>query len=455
MSRPAFKHELASVLHFFNWLCTTIHKLAELRDKFSKAIKLGIKQSKLKRLRIPIGWTDELNDNWERFKKEILKAMKRNLYHYNHELRLSIFTDASDGYWSGFLIQTEVKEDSKQINYRRHLPVILLSGSFMGGQIKWHISQKEIYPILILLKHANNIILGNLTPVKAYTEHRNLIYLIRPNCNKKRSYIGRMSHWESIFQDSNIIFEHIRDEYNILADIISRWGTQNQCDKSGQKESKWKRLADDEIFREQKKLEPELRELKRNESLITISANVYSVRSLLGDEKIVHASRLWWYEGPSYKPAPEAISHFRLDYGVLEVDEIKDIKLTSEGYFLLVSWLGFKRHEDTLEPLEILDVDVKDTVENFLLMDGDYKKALRNASIEVAKSTWREDEVILRLDAVEFLARTPSLSQKWIPVEKDIIWQYIQVFGVGSHAKIHSGNYLPYKTTQQLYTQTQ
>eukprot|EP00924_Labyrinthula_sp_SR-Ha-C_P016352 snap_masked-scaffold_6-processed-gene-0.28-mRNA-1 protein AED:0.57 eAED:0.60 QI:0/0/0/1/1/1/2/0/587 len=157
----------------------------------------------------------------------------------------------------------------------------------------------------------------------------------------------------------------------------------------------------------------------------------------------------------SYRPTPEVISHFRQDYGVLEVDEIKDIELTSEGYFLLVSWLGFERHEDSWEPLEILAIDVKDTVENFLLLDGDYKKPLRDAAMEVAKSTWKEDEVILRLDAVEFLAETPSLSQKWLPVEKDILRQCIQVFGVGNYSKIHSGNYLPYKTTQQLYTQTQ
>ena len=43
----------------------------------------------------------------------------------------------------------------------------------------------------------------------------------------------------------------------------------------------------------------------------------------------------------------------------------------------------------------------------------------------------------------------------WYEIERIILKQCIARFGVGRYAPIHSGNFLPNRSTQQLYTQTQ
>eukprot|EP00924_Labyrinthula_sp_SR-Ha-C_P003638 snap_masked-scaffold_3-processed-gene-1.14-mRNA-1 protein AED:1.00 eAED:1.00 QI:0/0/0/0/1/1/2/0/1179 len=219
--RPTYQHQLAGILYVCNWLGPTIYNLNEFRTKFSKAVRLGMKQSKLKRLKLPIAWTDDLIKVWDLFLLEISNAMRRNLSMYDPDRRLNIFTDSSEIHWSSLMTQTDIEEDALHIMKKKHYPVLLLNGSFAVGQIKWHISQKEIFPISKLLKRVDYLILGHPNPVRVYTDHRNLIYLIKSNWNENKSALGSYPSR----REFNIF--HIKGELNVLADIVSRWGNPN------------------------------------------------------------------------------------------------------------------------------------------------------------------------------------------------------------------------------------
>ena len=49
-----------------------------------------------------------------------------------------------------------------------------------------------------------------------------------------------------------------------------------------------------------------------------VSNNVYRVESLLGQEKVVHASFMWFYEPKGYEPTMEVRNIFLQDQGELE-----------------------------------------------------------------------------------------------------------------------------------------
>eukprot|EP00924_Labyrinthula_sp_SR-Ha-C_P000685 augustus_masked-scaffold_7-processed-gene-0.45-mRNA-1 protein AED:1.00 eAED:1.00 QI:0/0/0/0/1/1/6/0/651 len=87
----------------------------------------------------------------------------------------------------------------------------------------WHISQKEMYPILKIMCKMDFMLKGHPERVRVYTDHKNLIFLARLRWAANKTQMTRLGRWAFRIQDSNLCFFHIKGEENIMADMISRW----------------------------------------------------------------------------------------------------------------------------------------------------------------------------------------------------------------------------------------
>ena len=99
-----------------------------------------------------------------------------------------------------------------------------MSGKFSSAQKNWHISSRELYPIVFAFRRLDYLLYGHTLPVELFTDHRNLVFIVRPESSIKKAHIDRLQRWSLLFQDANIIIRHIDGERNAAADLLSRWG---------------------------------------------------------------------------------------------------------------------------------------------------------------------------------------------------------------------------------------
>eukprot|EP00924_Labyrinthula_sp_SR-Ha-C_P015661 snap_masked-scaffold_4-processed-gene-6.9-mRNA-1 protein AED:0.43 eAED:0.43 QI:0/0/0/0.5/1/1/2/0/567 len=160
---------------------------------------------------------------------------------------------------------------------------------------------------------------------------------------------------------------------------------------------------------------------------------------------------MWFYEPGGYSPKPEVLDHFKRDQGALAVEAIEDARLTPNGLQVLVKWLGFQENDSSWEPVEIIHEDVPDVLKEFILSErGDAKV---NDQIKEYLSTTMNNLSEMSLNHLAIHPVVPSLSKGWLPIEKIILKQCILVYG--RYQEFIKGGYLPHKTRQQMYTQTQ
>ncbi len=229
MPKPTFTYELAQALYLINWLAPSIPKLAELKDTLSQAVKLQTTMRQLKKDNEPVKWNSTLDEAWKIMRRELELASKRFLSTYDHTLPLCLFTDASNDYWGLMLTQVTNSdpsnpEDETPVLEQKHRPIFFLSGKFTPGQQNWHISQKELYPVIYAFKRLPYLMYGHTTRITVFTDHKNLETILHPDWSPKTAYIDRLLRWGLLFQNADLCVRHISGEENIAADILSRWG---------------------------------------------------------------------------------------------------------------------------------------------------------------------------------------------------------------------------------------
>lgn len=143
-----------------------------------------------------------------------------------------MFADASQEYWGFMLTQCTNcnpadSDDEKPIQEQVHKPVFFMSGKFTASQLQWHISQKEIYPLIYSFKRIPYIMFGHTHVITVFTDHKNL----HQDWNPKTAYIDRLIRWGLLIQQADICVRHIPGELDVVADILSRWGNQFSQDK--------------------------------------------------------------------------------------------------------------------------------------------------------------------------------------------------------------------------------
>ena len=106
---------------------------------------------------------------WKNFLNVLAWAAEQNLARADVNKEYLIITDASDQHWSAILLQTELMSDDEKKNDLENFkaePLFFLSGTFAQNQIAWHISQKELFPIILILKRFQHVIGENERAVK-------------------------------------------------------------------------------------------------------------------------------------------------------------------------------------------------------------------------------------------------------------------------------------------------
>ena len=139
-----------------------------------------------------------------------------------------MFTDASMDTWSIVIGDIEFNEELPfSIRKSKFNPMMFLSGKFTSSQMNWTISQKELYPVLKAFQRVKFLLEGHLGSIHLFTDHKNLISILKPEWSEKASYFSRLRRWSLIFQHLNIKVHHITSYQNSFADILTRW-TRNE-----------------------------------------------------------------------------------------------------------------------------------------------------------------------------------------------------------------------------------
>ena len=132
--KPRYAHELAQCIYIATWLAPSIPSLTFYRQKFSEVINLrGGNLKQLTKKQVDIRWTDDMNQHWQRFMKQIYQASRTFLKNYDVRDELLVLMDASEDLWSLVLCQTtsdRLDEDYENLAPR---PMIFLSGAFKGS----------------------------------------------------------------------------------------------------------------------------------------------------------------------------------------------------------------------------------------------------------------------------------------------------------------------------------
>ena len=158
----------------------------------------------LAKLNIPVHWNDSLKEDWRNFRLLLAAASERYLYNYKPDEAVMLFTDASKHSWSLVVMQAPYSQVAEQIDLATLIPkpLVFLSGKFNKTQIKWHISQKELYPIVYAHNRLSWLLLGHPGPIYVYTDHANLRNILHPHKTAKTQHLERLRRWALLFQTS-------------------------------------------------------------------------------------------------------------------------------------------------------------------------------------------------------------------------------------------------------------
>jgi len=234
MSKPTKVHDLAKVTHLAGWLSKALPHFARYRTLFHSAHpEITFKRKKLEKLNLDVKWTPELDKIWIELKKTLEAAQRTSLDFYDQNEDLLVLTDASSAFWSAVILQTpritiqdeaQLKDDPERFIANRTVkPVMFLSGKFTAPQLKWHISEKEIFPIVHMAKSLDYMFIPHPRRIRFFTDHKNLLSVLQPTTVKNRNYWSRLERWALLLQDIAAVFYHIGDESNFVADMFSRF----------------------------------------------------------------------------------------------------------------------------------------------------------------------------------------------------------------------------------------
>ena len=155
---------MASAVYVANWIGNSIPNMSRMRDELSEGMNFaGRKMKDVEREKAEVEWTSAREAVWAEFKQAISDAAKKNLHSYSHKRELVLMSDASGKYWSACLGQCDVGASEKELQDLVIDPIMFFSGSFGKNQMKWHISSKELFPLLYVADRVNFLLAGSLT----------------------------------------------------------------------------------------------------------------------------------------------------------------------------------------------------------------------------------------------------------------------------------------------------
>ena len=228
---PQTAADLQQALCAINWMRSHIPKYNEVMvplTEFMEKVYKEIGSRKKKRLQrhalAKFGWTDDMTYAWKKCLKHVEEATL--LAHPDEEQALCVFTDASDRFWSAVVTQVPHEQLPKVFHSQMHQPLLFMSGEFKGSRARWSIVEKEAYPIVHLVIHADYLLRCS-RGFHLFTDHRNLCYIFDPYAKNPlcaRHTASRLERWSIRLMGLRYKIEFVPGDQNVFADLLTRWG---------------------------------------------------------------------------------------------------------------------------------------------------------------------------------------------------------------------------------------
>ena len=227
---PVTTTDLAQVIYVCQWISTCVPQFSMYREYFEKITgPLNIAKAQLKKKEQNVVWTNDRLRIWEDFQKLLQASAERGLQCLDPSKELVLLTDASQDAWSIVIVQlqgdSELTDDSGlNLLDLAVRPVLFMSGGFTSSQSKWHIGQKELYPIIKSFTRCQHLLLDPTKTLNIVTDHSALKYILRPEKAKRRAHAERLQRWSLILQRLRCRIFVVPSCENAFADLLTRWG---------------------------------------------------------------------------------------------------------------------------------------------------------------------------------------------------------------------------------------
>eukprot|EP00924_Labyrinthula_sp_SR-Ha-C_P010395 snap_masked-scaffold_23-processed-gene-5.50-mRNA-1 protein AED:0.52 eAED:0.53 QI:0/0/0/1/1/1/2/0/858 len=200
-----------------------------------------------------------------------------------------------------------------------------------------------------------------------------------------------------------------------------------------------------------------------------LSSNVYLVESLLGKTRTVHSSRIWFYSHTRPIGSKKLKALFVHNFKQLEIESIVGCRLAADNNSceFKIRWLGFEQDQDTWEPAVTIYEDVPILVTSYVqnMDDNNLKmlisRILQDHDVSRRNQLARVNSLKFRLSSMKFQKQlnfhfiSGGNTLGWLPEEKNILRLLIMKFGSGKYVEYLEGDYLPFRSKQQISTQIQ
>ena len=176
----------------------------------------------------------------------------------------------------------------------------------------------------------------------------------------------------------------------------------------------------------------------------TISDNVYKVQDLGDKEYVVHAARMWFYDGKDYVPEEDVDEIFHNDWGELEVEELRNLRVVKGQYEIETKWLGFE--EISWEPVEHLNQFIPEYLQDYLEkgISTSKRKIFLGAqrALRVHEQQFENNKKVRRIQVQKQSNKAPK-TRDWLPEKTRFSRSALQsMVWVGTHPSTNTHTYL-------------
>ena len=199
LQRPNTKRQVLVLLGMVQWLARHI---PHLNDKTKLLSQIRCKGVIFK-------WTPALEKEFQALKDAVRNA--HWLAHPRFDREFHVQCDASDTAVGAVLLQHGKDKEMKLVEF--------LSKALAKSQLRWHVSEKELYAVVYALQKWRHLLIQRKFTL--YTDHRNLKCLFE----LRDAYAnGRLVRWAVILSEFHFECVFISGTANVPADFLSRSG---------------------------------------------------------------------------------------------------------------------------------------------------------------------------------------------------------------------------------------
>jgi hypothetical protein len=220
LAPPTTTHSLHQLFHSCNFYRNFSISFAQnFRTLMDKLRQYQVDSRKKKLRNIAITLNDQELDAFQQIKKDMLSGMFE-VPDESATQEWNILTDSSDKFWAAVITCTQ-EDKNKEIWEKHHHLTCIYTGEFQGSKWGWSTYEKELFPIIYILRKEATVLLGVV--VHVFTDHRNLKFLMNKEKEDRGPTIGsKLERWRLIMNRFRLEINHIPGALNGFLDYLSR-----------------------------------------------------------------------------------------------------------------------------------------------------------------------------------------------------------------------------------------